>query len=168
MKNLTENHFELQLKVYRGRRYQHIAYHLWVILKSRKNMDFYCATHGTNDNQKSSATQNPKLTCPLIGNNASKHVYQTNSRRKRTEKSGTATLLVCGPLVVRQGISVPKSSTRRSLPLSLPIYVVRLGIMLCVLNALITVGNPTSKGFMSICVRSCLSRCCGTKMTSAM
>ena len=65
--------------------------------RKSKNMDFHSAIHGTNDNRKSNATQNPKLTYPLIGNNASKHVYQTNSRRKRTEKSGTATLLVSGP-----------------------------------------------------------------------
>jgi len=60
--------------------------------------------------KKSNATQNPKLTCPLIGNNASKHVYQTNSRRKRTEKSGTATLLVSGPPEIWVGRLRPKTS----------------------------------------------------------
>ena len=65
-------------------------------------MDFYHVVHGTKCNRKSKAIQNPKLTYPLRGNNADKRVYQTNSRRKRTEKSGTATLLVCGPPVIYQ------------------------------------------------------------------
>jgi len=65
-------------------------------------MNFYHAIHGTKCNRKSNAIQNPKLTYPLRGNNADKRVYQTNSRRKRTEKSGTATLLVFGPPVIYQ------------------------------------------------------------------
>ena len=65
-------------------------------------MDFCHVIHGTTCNRKSNAIQNPKLTYPLRGNNADKRVYQTNSRRKRTEKSGTATLLVCGPPVIYQ------------------------------------------------------------------
>ena len=39
MKNLTENHFELQLKVYRGHHYQHVPY--FFSRKTIKMMDFY-------------------------------------------------------------------------------------------------------------------------------
>ena len=74
-------------------------------------MDFYHVIHGTTCNRKSNAIQNPKLTYPLRGNNADKRVYQTNSRRKRTEKNGTATLLKCGPPVIYQ--EKVKSEKRR-------------------------------------------------------
>ena len=75
---------------------------------NRQNMDFSHAIQTTSDDQKSNATQSPKLGCLVGENNEGKRVYRSNLRRNRTKKNDVETMLVCGPSVIHRELDVPK------------------------------------------------------------
>ena len=71
-------------------------------------MYFYCATHVTNDNRKSNATQNPKQEYLFQESNVDKRVYQTNFCRSRIKKIGVDTLHVYDQQAIRREPNGPK------------------------------------------------------------
>ena len=105
-RSLTENHSGLHLDVYKDHEVQHILHNFESFLWNREGKDFSHAIQKTQDSQEYNTTLSPKQVFLVRENSEGKRVYQINFRRNRTQKSDVETMLVCGPLVIRQELNV--------------------------------------------------------------